>query len=105
MKLRCPVKPDLTVSVTFFASRVAETIQPASARGRPATVARIFAPQVASGCGASAETGSASFTVALPGWQTSSHISHSAAAERSTVAPGLRSAGAVRVTGRNSSPS
>ena len=52
-----------------------------------------------------AETGSESFTVALPGWQTSSHISHSAAAEKSTVVPGLRLAGAVIVTGRNSSPS
>ena len=74
-------------------------------RGSAATVAETLAPHSASGAGVSAETGRVSETLAAPGMQTSSHISHSAAAASVTLVPGLRSAGGVMVTGRKSSPS
>ena len=56
-------------------------------------------------CEALAATGSVRLTLASPGMQTSSHISHSAAALSVTLVPGARSAGGVNVTGRSKSPS
>jgi hypothetical protein len=82
----------------------ARAIHAASARGRLATTAERRAPKAGSGA-ALAATGSVRLTLASPGMQTSSHISHSAAALSVTLAPGARSAGGVKVTGRSKSPS
>ena len=83
-----------------MASREAETFQAASARGRPATTAVRVAPKVGSG-DVVAATGRVRVTSALPGMQTSSHMSHSAEALRVTLVPGARSAGGVSVTGKS----
>ena len=94
-----------TVSVTPFASRAALAVHDGSATGSWARTARIRLPNEESGFGSSAETGRASETLALPGTHSSSHMSQSALAESSAVAPAFRSAGGVIVTGSSRSPS
>src|SRR5690242_19846752 len=75
---------------TLLPLRLAVAFQASSARGNPATTARIFSPQFASGAGGPPAIGSVSATSASPGTHTSAHISHDAAAFNSTLSPALR---------------